>query len=86
MPVKTRLERVDSSGPEDMVIGGQGPLPLLEGVEDESLVCPGCDQEVTSGISALTLRALFRPPGRLLFHCSCDAYCVIDGIEQGAAR
>jgi hypothetical protein len=57
-----------------MVIGSQGDLPLFEGQESESLVCPGCGEEITRGVSAQTLHALFQPPGRLLFHCDCDSY------------
>ena len=63
---------------DDMVIGPESGLPLFEGREDESLVCPGCGMDVTSGVSAMTLHALFQPPGRLLFHCKCDAYGEID--------
>jgi hypothetical protein len=74
MPVKTRLNLIGGSSPQDMVIGPPAKLPLFEGREDESLVCPGCEEEVTRGVSALTLLALFQPPGRLLFHCTCDAY------------
>ena len=78
MPVQTRLKQIGRPLAKDMVIGPQGDLPLFEGMEDESLVCPGCDQEVTTGVSALTLQALFQPPGRLLFHCQCDAYGEVD--------
>jgi hypothetical protein len=74
MPVQTRLNEIDRPSAQDMVIGPQGNLPLFEGREDESLVCPGCGEEVTSGVSALTLYALFQAPDRLLFHCKCDAY------------
>jgi hypothetical protein len=84
MPVQTRLERIDRTLPQDMVIGSQGDLPLFEGREEESLVCQGCGQEVTNGVSALTLHALFQPPGRLLFHCECTAYSVIDGAGPQA--
>jgi hypothetical protein len=77
MPVQTRLKMVQPSA-EDMVIGPPVNLPLFEGLEDESLVCPGCGEEVTNGVSALTLQALFQAPGRLLFHCKCDAYAQID--------
>jgi hypothetical protein len=77
MPVKTRLKIVRPSA-DDMVIGPPANLPLFEGLEDESLVCPGCDQAVTSGVSAITLQALFQAPGRLLFHCKCDAYGQVD--------
>ena len=80
MPVQTRLKRINRSLAQDMVIGPQSQLPVFEGREDESLVCPGCGQEVTNGVSALTLHALFQPPGRLLFHCNCDAYGEVDGI------
>ena len=78
MPVQTRLKRVGRPWPDDMVIGPESGLPLFEGREDESLVCPGCGMDVTSGVSAMTLHALFQPPGRLLFHCKCDAYGEID--------
>ena len=78
MPLKTRLQPVRRTSPQDMVIGSQGALPLFEGQEEESLVCPGCGEEVTSGVSAETLHALFQPPGRLLFHCECDSYCAVD--------
>jgi hypothetical protein len=74
MPVQTRLNLIHGSSLQDMVIGPPAKLPLFEGLEDESLVCPGCEGEVTRGVSALTLHALFQPPGRLLFHCNCDAY------------
>ena len=78
MPVQTRLKQVRPSA-DDMVIGPPPELPLFEGLEDESLVCPGCDQAITTGVSALTLQALFQAPGRLLFHCNCDAYAQVDG-------
>jgi hypothetical protein len=74
MPVQTQLKPVIELSAEDMVIGPPPQLPLFEGLEDESLICPGCGDEVTIGVSALTVQALFKPPGRLLFHCSCDAY------------
>jgi hypothetical protein len=74
MPVQTRLKLIGGSSPQDMVIGPPAELPLFEGREDESLVCTGCGGEVTRGVSALTLHALFQPPGRLLFHCNCDAF------------
>lgn len=74
MPVQTRLNLIRGSSLQDMVIGPPAKLPLFEGREDESLVCPGCGEEVTRGVSALTLHALFQAPGRLLFHCNCDAY------------
>ena len=76
-PVRTRLEPANRTSSQDMVIGSQGNLPLFEGREGESLVCPGCGEEVTCGVSAQTLHALFQPPGRLLFHCDCDSYCVV---------
>ena len=82
MRVKTRLEPVQETLPQDMVIGSQGELPLFEGQEGESLVCPGCGEDVTSGVSAQTLHALFQPPGRLLFHCGCDSYSSVDGVES----
>ena len=75
--LKTRLKPVDRVEPEDMVIGSRGVLPLFEGQEPESLICPGCGQEVTIGLSSLTMMSLFQPPGRLLFHCDCDAYGVL---------
>lgn len=77
MPVQTRLRQVRPSA-DDMVIGPPPELPLFQGLEDESLVCSGCDQEITIGVSALTLQALFQAPGRLLFHCNCDAYGEVD--------
>ena len=80
MPVQTRLKKVARPQAQDMVIGPQGELPLFEGREDESLVCPGCGRDITHGVSAVTLHALFQPPGRLLFHCRCDAYGEVDGI------
>ena len=76
MPVQTRLNQVRPAS-DDMVIGPPPKLPLFEGMEDESLVCPGCSREITSGLSALTLQALFQPPGRLLFHCKCDVYAEV---------
>jgi hypothetical protein len=69
-----------------MVIGPPAKFPLFEGLEQESLVCPGCELEITVGVSALTLLALFQPPGRLLFHCECDAYGEVDGPEPPADR
>lgn len=78
MPVQTRLKQILRPSADDMVIGPPPNLPLFEGLEDESLVCPGCEKEVTSGVSALTLQALFKAPGRLLFHCECDAYGEVD--------
>ncbi len=86
MPVQTRLRSIGEFSPQDMVIGPPAKLPLFEGLEDESLVCPGCEQEVTRGISAVTLQALFKPPGRLLFHCQCDAYGEIDRPGSPANR
>ena len=80
MPVQTLLKRIDRPLAQDMVIGSQSRLPVFEGQEEESLVCPGCGQEVTNGVSALTIHALFQPPGRLLFHCKCDAYGEVDGV------
>lgn len=77
MPVKTRMAHVDQPTPQDMVIGPNGELPMFEGMDQESLVCPGCAQEVTSGVSSLTLMSLFHPPSRLLFHCRCDAYGIV---------
>ena len=74
MPVQTQLNPVVDPSAQDMVIGPPPQLPLFEGLEDESLICPGCGDEVTIGVSALTVQALFKPPGRLLFHCKCDAY------------
>lgn len=74
MPVRTRLKPVDRTTVQDMVIGSRGDLPLFEGQETESLVCPGCGEEITRGVSAQTLHAMFQPPGRLLFHCDCDSY------------
>ena len=82
MRMKTRLQEVDRTSPQDMVIGSQGDLPLFEGQDGESLVCPGCGEEVTSGVSALTLHALFQPPGRLLFHCDCDSYSAVAGEKS----
>ena len=78
MPVQTRLKQIIRPSADDMVIGPPPNLPLFDGLEDESLVCPGCSQEVTCGVSALTLQALFQAPGRLLFHCECDAYGEVD--------
>ncbi|MCL6699343.1 hypothetical protein LZ496_11195 [Sphingomonas sp. NSE70-1] len=78
MPVQTQLKQVSEPSVEDMVIGPPRQLPLFEGLEDESLVCPGCGDEITIGVSALTVQALFKPPGRLLFHCNCDAYGEVD--------
>lgn len=86
MPVQTQLKRIDRPAADDMVIGPPAKLPLFEGLEDESLICPGCDQEVTSGVSALTLQALFKPPGRLLFHCRCNAYAEVDGTGSASNR
>ena len=83
MQVKTRLQEIERTSPQDMVIGAQGDLPLFEGQEGESLVCPGCGEEVTSGVSAETLHALFQPPGRLLFHCDCDSYGAVGGENSG---
>jgi hypothetical protein len=77
--VKIRLQPVDRTSSQDMVIGSQGNLPLFEGQEGESLVCPGCGEEVTRGVSAQTLHALFQPPERLLFHCDCDTYGAVAG-------
>ncbi|HEU0311394.1 MAG TPA: hypothetical protein VFR36_09275 [Sphingomicrobium sp.] len=77
MPLKTRLGQIQQKLAQDMVIGAQGALPLFEGRDEESLVCPGCEREITRGVSALTLHALFRPPARLLFHCACDTYGAI---------
>lgn len=74
MPVQTLLNPVVDPSAQDMVIGPPPRLPLFEGLEDESLICPGCGEEVTIGVSALTVQALFKPPGRLLFHCKCDVY------------
>jgi hypothetical protein len=85
MPVQTRLKKVRPFS-DDMVIGPPSQLPLFEGLEDESLVCPGCSQEITSGVSALTLQALFKPHGRLLFHCNCDAHGEVGGPESPAHR
>lgn len=79
MPVQTRLKNIARPLAQDMVIGPQGELPLFEGREDENLVCPGCERDITHGVSAVTLHALFQPPGRLLFHCQCDAYGEVDG-------
>jgi hypothetical protein len=78
MPVQTRLKQILRPSADDMVIGPPPNLPLFEGLEDESLVCPGCEKAVTTGVSALTLQALFQAPGRLLFHCECDAYGEVD--------
>ena len=77
MPVQTQLNPVVDPSAQDMVIGPPRQLPLFEGLEDESLICPGCGDEVTIGVSALTVQALFKPPGRLLFLCNCDAYGVV---------
>ena len=77
MAVKIRLEPVDQQTPQDMVIGPNGALPMFEGQEQESLICPGCADEVTSGVSAMTIVSLFHPPGRLLFHCGCGAYGIV---------
>ena len=82
MQMKTRLQLIDRTSPQDMVIGSPGELPLFEGQDGESLVCPGCGEEVTSGVSAQTLHALFQPPGRLLFHCDCDSYGAVDGEKS----
>lgn len=82
MPVKSRLDPVDETLPQDMVIGGQGKLPLFEGMEEESLVCPGCGDQVTNGISAQTVMALFEPPDRLLFHCDCGTYSMFGTGES----
>jgi hypothetical protein len=79
MAVQTRLQQVFQPFADDMVIGPPHQLPLFEGLEDESLVCPGCEQDITTGVSGQTLQALFKPPGRLLFHCKCDAYAEIVG-------
>ena len=84
MPVQTRLVQITRVSPQDMVIGPEGQLPLFEGREGESLVCPGCGEEVTSGVSGMTLHALFQPPDRLLFHCKCDAYSEVDGAGSPA--
>jgi hypothetical protein len=84
MPVRTRLQPVDRTSSQDMVIGSQGTLPLFEGREAESLVCPGCGEEITRGVSAQTLHALFQPPGRLLFHCDCDSYGAV--AEENSTR
>ena len=78
MPVQTRLKQIVRPFADDMVIGPPPNLPLFEGLEDESLVCPGCSREVTNGVSALTMQALFKAPGRLLFHCECDSYGEVD--------
>ena len=78
MPVQTRLSQILRPSVDDMVIGPPPNLPLFEGLDDESLVCPGCSKEITSGVSAVTLQALFKAPGRLLFHCECDAYGEVD--------
>jgi len=77
MPVKTYLLRVADTVPQDMIIGHNGPGPLLEGQEEESLACPECEHEVTRGVSAATMHALFKPPGRLLYHCGCGAYSAV---------
>jgi hypothetical protein len=79
--VKTRLEPMDGPTPQDVVIGPRGDLPMFEGQEQESLICPGCGDEVTRGVSTLTMIALFRPPGRLLFRCDCGA-CSLVGEES----
>jgi hypothetical protein len=86
MPVQTQLKQVVQPSAEDMVIGPPPELPLFEGLEDESLVCPGCGDEVTAGVSSLTVQALFKPPGRLLFHCRCDAYGEVDRPGSPANR
>ena len=80
MPVQTRLKQILRPSADDMVIGPPPNLPLFQGQEDESLVCPGCKKEVTNGVSSLTLQALFQAPGRLLFHCECDAYGEVDRL------
>ena len=86
LPVQTRLNQVIETSPEDMVIGPPRELPLFEGLEGESLVCPGCGDEVTTGVSAITVQALFKPPGRLLFHCKCDAYGEVHRPGSPASR
>jgi hypothetical protein len=85
MPVQTRLKQIVRPFADDMVIGPPPKLPLFEGLDDESLVCPGCSREVTTGVSALTLQALFRAPGRLLFHCECDAYGEVDRCQSAGS-
>ena len=77
MPVKTYLNTVESLSPQDMVVAAEDSPPMLEGMEEESLACPACQTEVTSGVSVSTLHALFQPPGRLIFHCNCGAHAEI---------
>ena len=84
MPVRTRLQPVTRQSPQDMVIGPRGDLPLFEGQESESLVCPGCGEEITRGVSGQTLYALFQPPARLLFHCDCNSYGAV--ADEKSAR